>query len=81
MLKPKLKVGHYYELILDNNQKIAFGVMYAFDSGKNKDVYSLMFYTKNKVFEFPIQKKLFNKWVDESRVKEIKYYDLLKNII
>jgi hypothetical protein len=40
-----------------------------------------MFYTKNKVFEFPIQKKLFNKWVDESRVKEIKYYDVIKDII
>ena len=81
MLKPKLKVGHYYELIIDKNQKIAFGVMYAFDSGKNKDIYALMFYTKNKVFEFPIKKKLFNKWVDESRVKEIKYYDVIKDII
>lgn len=81
MLKTKLKVGHYYELIIDKNQKILFGVMYGFNNGKNKEVYSLMMYAKNKIFEFPIQKNLFKKWVDESRVKEINYYDLLKNII
>ena len=71
MSKTKLKVGHYYELKLDKNQKIAFGVMYGFDSGKNKDVYALMIYTKNKIFEFPIQKNLFDKWVKEERVKEL----------
>ncbi len=71
MSKTKLKVGHYYELKLDKNQKIAFGVMYGFDSGKNKDVYALMMYTKNKIFEFPIQRDLFDKWVKEGRVKEL----------
>jgi len=81
MLKPKIKVGLYYELKLDKNQKIAFGVMYGFDSGKNKDVYALMMYTKNKIFEFPIQKNLFENWVDEGRVKEITYYEVLTDII
>ena len=81
MLKPKIKVGLYYELKLDKNQKIAFGVMYGFDSGKNKDVYALMMYTKDKIFEFPIQKNLFENWVDEGRVKEITYYEVLTDII
>lgn len=71
MLKLKIKVGHYYELKLDKNQKLAFGVMYGFDSGKNKDVYALMIYTKNKIFEFPIESNLFIKWVKEGRIKEI----------
>ena len=81
MLKPKIKVGHYYELKLDKNQKIAFGVMYGFDSGKNKDVYALMMYAKNKIFEFPVQQKLFKKWVDEGRIKEITYHEVLTDII
>lgn len=81
MLKTKLKVGHYYELIIDEKQKILFGVMYGFDSGKNKDVYDLMIFTKNKIFEFPIKINLFKKWVDENRIREINYYDVLKNLI
>jgi len=71
MLKQKIKVGSYYELKLNNDRKIAFAVMYGFDSGKNKDVYALMMYTSKKCFEFPIQKHLFDKWVDEGRIKEI----------
>jgi len=31
-----------------------------------------MIYTGKKNFEFPIQKSLFDKWVDEGRVREIK---------
>lgn len=71
MLKPKIKVGSYYELKLNNDRKIAFAVMYGFDSGKNKDVYALMMCASKKCFEFPIQKHLFDKWVDEGRIKEI----------
>ena len=71
MSKPKIKVGSYYELKLKNDHKIAFAVMYGFDSGKNKDVYALMMYTNKKSFEFPIQKRLFKQWVDEGRIKEI----------
>ena len=77
MLKTKIKVGSYYELKLDNDCKIAFTVMYCFESGKNKDVYALMIYTKNKIFEFPIQKHLFDEWVKEGRVKEITSDELL----
>ena len=71
MIKPKIKVGSYYEFKLNNDRKIAFAVMYGFDSGKNKDVYALMMYTSDKCFEFPIQRNLFDKWIDEERIKEI----------
>ncbi|MBN2602596.1 MAG: hypothetical protein JXA91_00495 [Candidatus Thermoplasmatota archaeon] len=81
MTKPKLKVGHYYELKIDKNKKIAFGVMYGFDSGKNKDVYALMIYTKNKIFEFPIQKNLFDEWVKEGRVKGLTSDEALVYVI
>lgn len=81
MLKLKLKVGCYYELKLNKNQKIVFGVMYGFDSGKNKDIYALMMYTKNKIFEFPIQKNLFDKWVKEERIREITYKEVLINVL
>lgn len=71
MLKPKINVGSYYELKLDNNRKIAFSVLYGFERGKNKDVYTLMMYTEKKTFEFPIQRSVFDKWLDEGRVREI----------
>ena len=71
MLKTKIKVGSYYELKLNKDRKIAFGVLYGFESGKNKEVYALMMYTDKNNFEFPIQKHLFDKWVKEGRIKEI----------
>jgi hypothetical protein len=71
MFKLKIKVGHYYELILNKDRKIAFSVLYGFERGKNKDVYTLMMYTDTKNFEFPIEEDLFDKWVKEERVKEI----------
>jgi len=71
MLKPKIKVGSYYELKLNKDRKIAFGVLYGFERGKNKEAYTLMMYTDKGNFEFPIQKRLFDKWVDGGRIKEI----------
>ncbi|MCJ7571084.1 MAG: hypothetical protein MUO82_04310 [Candidatus Thermoplasmatota archaeon] len=71
MFKLKIKVGHYYELILKEDRKIAFSVLYGFERGKNKDVYTLMMYTDTKNFEFPIEEDLFDKWVKEERVREI----------
>ena len=71
MLKQKIKVGHYYELKLNKDRKIAFSVLYGFERGKNKNVYTLMMYTDQKNFEFPIEEDLFNKWVGEGRVREI----------
>jgi len=71
MSKPKIKVGSYYEFKWSKDHKIAFAVLYGFESGRNKDVYAVRIYTKDKDFEFPIQKRLFNKWVKEGRIKEI----------
>jgi hypothetical protein len=71
MLKLKIKVGHYYEFKLSDKHTMAFAVLYGFERGKNKDVYTLMIYTGKKNFEFPIEEPLFDKWVKEGRIKEI----------
>ena len=71
MLKLKIKVGSYYEFKFDKDLNIAFAVLYGFERGKNKDVYTLMMYTNKKNFEFPIQKSLFDKWVNKGRIREI----------
>lgn len=81
MLKPRIKVGSYYELRLKNNQKIMFAVLYGFESGRNKDVYAVRMYTKNRDFEFPVKKQLFKKWVDEGRVKEITSDEALTHVL
>ncbi|DAC72823.1 MAG TPA: hypothetical protein DSN98_03320 [Thermoplasmata archaeon] len=67
----KIKVAGYYELKISPDLTIAFAVMYGFKDGKNKDVYALMMYTPEKVFEFPIHEQLFKQWVDDGRVREI----------
>jgi hypothetical protein len=71
MLKSKIEVGHYYEYKLSNEHTIAFAVLYGFERGKNKDVYTLMMYAGKKNFEFPIEESTFDKWVKEGRIKEI----------
>jgi len=77
MLKPKIKVGHCYELELKEGNKIAFAVLYGFERGKNKDVFTLMMYTDTNNFEFPIEEFQFDTWVKEGRVKEITSDELL----
>jgi hypothetical protein len=77
MLKPKIKVGHYYELKLKEGNKIVFAVLYGFERGKNKDVFTLMMYTDTVNFEFPIEELQFDTWVKEERVKEITSDELL----
>ena len=71
MLKLKIKVGHYYTFKLGEEHTIAFAVLYGFERGKNKDVYTLMIYTSKGNFEFPIEESTFDKWVKEGRIKEI----------
>lgn len=71
MAKLNIKVGHCYELKLNERNRIVFSVLYGFERGKNKDVYTLMIYADKKNFEFPIEEDLFNKWVKEELVKEI----------
>jgi hypothetical protein len=77
MLKPKIKVGRYYELELKEGNKIAFAVLYGFERGKNKDVYTLMMYTGTDNFEFPVEEFQFDLWVKEGRVREITSDELL----
>jgi hypothetical protein len=77
MLKSVIKVGRYYELQWKGSQRVAFGVMYGFKDGKNKDVYALMMYTKEKVFEFPVHEQEFSRWVEEGRVREISWEEAL----
>ncbi|HVQ00745.1 MAG TPA: hypothetical protein VMT57_04450 [Candidatus Thermoplasmatota archaeon] len=81
MFKQGIKVGSYYELTMGENRKVAFGVMYGFKDGKNKDVYALMMYTKEKVFEFPITEELFQTWIKERRVREISSDEALANTL
>jgi hypothetical protein len=71
MFKTKIKVGHYYEFKLTDKNMIAFSVLYGFERGKNKNVYTLMMYNHGKNFEFPLEETTFNKWVKEGRIKEI----------
>jgi hypothetical protein len=75
MLKLKIKVGHYYEFKLGEKQTIAFAVLYGFERGKNKNVYTTMMYTDHGNFEFPIEEDTFDKWVSEKRIKEISALD------
>ena len=71
MSKLKIKVGHYYLLNLNEDRKIAFAVLYGFEKGKNKNVYTTMMYTDHGNFEFPIEEDTFNNWASEKRIKEI----------
>jgi hypothetical protein len=81
MLKSTIKVGRYYELVWKENHRIAFGVMYGFKDGKNKDVYALMMYTKEKVFEFPVHEQEFLKWVKDGQVREITWEEALAFVL
>jgi hypothetical protein len=77
MFKQKIKVGHYYELKLKEDCKIAFAVLYGFERGKNKDVYTVMMFTDTDKFEFPIEKDQFDKWDKEGKIKEITSDEIL----
>jgi hypothetical protein len=80
MFQTKIKVGSYYELRW-KGKTITFGVMYGFKDGKNKDVYALMIYTKEKVFEFPVREQLFSQWVKEELVREISWDEALSTTL
>jgi hypothetical protein len=71
MLKVKIRVGHYYAFILEDEHTIAFAVLYGFERGKNKDVYTVRMYTNKGNFEFPLEESTFVRWVKEGRIKEI----------
>jgi len=71
MVKRKIKVGQTYAFTLRDKHTIAFAVLYGFERGKNKDVYTLMMYTSKGNFEFPIEESTFDRWTKENRIREI----------
>ena len=71
MFQLKIEVGHYYIIALKNEQTIACAVLYGFERGKNKDVYTLRIFDGKKDFEFPVEESSFERWVREGRVREI----------
>jgi hypothetical protein len=71
MFKLKIKVGHYYTITLKDERIVACAVLYGFERGKNKDVYTLRIYDGKRDVEFPVDESTFERWVDEGRVKEI----------
>jgi hypothetical protein len=81
MDRPKIKVGSYYEFTVRKDYKIAFGVLYGFERGRNKDVYTIRMYTSGRDFEFPLTKSQFKEWVNEGRIKEISSDEALTYII
>jgi hypothetical protein len=81
MSKLKIKVGCYYAFTLKNDHTIAFAVLYGFERGKNKDVYTLRMYTGKGDFEFPIEESTFDRWVREGRIREISPEEALTSAI
>lgn len=78
MFKLKIKVGRYYALTARKDQTIACAVLYGFERGKNKNVYTLRMYTKKGNFEFPIEGPTFDRWVSEGKIKEISAEEALE---
>lgn len=81
MFKQKIQVGHYYEFVFNNTKTIAFAVLYGFERGKNKDIYTVRMFTAKKDFEFPIDQHTFDAWVSQGRIKEITADELLTYVI
>ena len=77
MFEFKIKVGHYSTLTLKNGQTVACVVLYGFERGKNKDVYTLRIYDGKRDVEFPVEESTFERWVSERRVREITAEDAL----
>jgi hypothetical protein len=71
MSKLKLQVGHYYELKLFPDRRVVFAVLYGFEKGKNKDIYTVRMFTGKGDFEFPIEESTFERWVRDGNIKEI----------
>ncbi len=76
----EVEVGKMYELELED-KKVLFGIMYAFEKGRNKDVYSLMIYSQKGAFEFPVRRETLNRWVKENKLKEVEAEFALQQIL
>lgn len=78
MMQLEIRVGHYYELRLHDGHIIVFAVLYGFERGKNKGVYTLRLFDGKKDVEFPIEESTFHQWAMEGRIKEIPAEDALR---
>lgn len=77
MFKQKIQVGHYYEFNFSKDCTVVFAVLYGFERGKNKDVYTVRMFTNKGDFEFPIEQHTFDTWVNQGRIKQITADELL----
>ena len=60
---------------------VVCAVLYGFERGKNKDVYTLRIFDGKKDFEFPVEDSTFDRWVQEDRVKEITAEEALAFVV
>jgi len=60
---------------------VVCAVLYGFERGKNKDVYTLRIFDGKKDFEFPVENSTFDRWVQEDRVKEITAEEALAFVV
>lgn len=77
MVKQKIQVGHYYEFKISDDRTVTFAVLYGFERGKNKDVYTVRMFTSKGDFEFPLEQRTFEAWAREGRLQEITADELL----
>jgi len=72
----KIKVGHYYMLTCESTRLVC-AVLYGFERGKNKEVYTLRIFDGKRDVELPVMESTFDRWVREGRVTEISVEDAL----
>ena len=81
MFALKMNVGHYYTITLGEQRMVVCAVLYGFERGKNKDVYTLRIFDRTRDFEFPVMESTFDRWVRDGRVKELSAEDALAMIM
>ncbi len=81
MVHIKLKVGHSYELKINEQRTIIFAVLYGFERGRNKDIYTIRIYDRNRDVEFPLEESTFDAWIKDGRIKELTAEEALAYVI
>ncbi len=81
MFALKMHVGHYYTITLAGQRMVVCAVLYGFERGKNKDVYTLRIFDGTRDFEFPVMESTFDRWVRDGCVKEISAEDAFAMIL
>ncbi|HWR27026.1 MAG TPA: hypothetical protein VN377_01175 [Candidatus Thermoplasmatota archaeon] len=81
MVHIKLKVGHSYELKINEQRTIVFAVLYGFERGRNKDIYTIRIYDRKRDVEFPLEESTFDDWAKDGRIKELTAEEALAYVI